>query len=245
MNFTKYNTSTETSIKYDVGLRSYMLQVFNLMTIALAITGVMAFYASSDAFMSLVISQNNAGGYGLTSFGWMIQLSPLAMVLFLSYKIQSMSVQTAKLTFWAYAVLMGLSMGALFHQYTGESVARAFFVTASVFGAMSIYGYSTKKDLTSMGSFLIMGLMGIILASLINIFIKSSAIAFATSIIGVLIFTGLTAYDVQKIKNVYLSSARLDKDTSTKTAIYGALTLYIDFINLFIMLLRFVGNRRD
>jgi FtsH-binding integral membrane protein len=245
MDFTKYNTVSATSVKFDAGLRAYMLQVFNFMTVALIVTGITAFYASSEAFMSLIMVKNAGGGMSISPLGWVIQLAPLAMVLFLSYKIQSMSVQAAKITFWAYSILMGLSLGFLFYQYTSESIARAFFVTASVFGAMSIYGYTTKKDLTSFGSFLMMGVMGILLASVINIFMHSSAISFAVSVLGVLIFTGLTAYDTQKIKNVYLYSARLDSDSTTKMAIYGALTLYIDFINLFIMLLRFIGDRRN
>ncbi len=244
MNFTKYNISAESSVSYDAGLRSYMLQIFNFMTLALIITGIASFYASSDAFMSLMVTQG-PNGYSVSGFGWLIQLSPLFMVLFLSYKIQSMSAQAAKITFWTYAVLMGLSLGTLFHQYTGESITRAFFVTASVFGAMSIYGYTTKKDLTAFGSFLMMGVLGILFASIINLFLKSSALAFASSVIGVLVFTGLTAYDVQKIKSMYLYSSGLDKDSSTKLAIQGALTLYLDFINLFIMLLRFFGTRRD
>lgn len=140
---------------------------------------------------------------------------------------------------------MGLSLGPIFYAYTGESIARTFFITASVFGAMSIYGYSTHKDLTSMGSFMIMGLVGIIIASLVNIFLQSSALNFAASLVGVVIFTGLTAYDVQKIKNMYFYAARLDKEDAGKQAILSALTLYLDFINLFIMLLRFFGNRRD
>ncbi len=239
MNFTKYNTNTSAQA-YDVGLRSYMQQIFNLMALALLVTGVMAFYASTDAFMNLIISEK-----GITPFGWLIQLSPLAIVMFFSFKINSMSASAARITFWVYSVAMGLSMGLLFHQYTGESIARTFFVTASVYGAMSIYGYSTKKDLTNFGSFLMMGVMGILIASLANIFFQSSAIQFTVSILGVLIFTGLTAYDVQKIKSIYFYSANLDRETSAKLAIQGALTLYLDFINLFIMLLRFFGNRRD
>ncbi|MEK6734514.1 MAG: Bax inhibitor-1/YccA family protein [Pseudomonadota bacterium] len=243
MNFTKYNTSVQTSAKYDVGLRAYMLQVFNYMAIALVITGVAAYYASSDAFMSLMISQSSNS---LSPFGWAIQLSPLFIVMFLSYKINSMSLQAAQITFWVYSVLMGLSLGILLLQYTGESIAKTFLITASVFGTMSLYGYSTKKDLTSLGSFMMMGVIGLVIASLINLFLQSSAIAFATSIIGVIIFTGLTAYDVQKIKNVYIYSPySQDSETASKSAIYGALTLYIDFINLFIMLLRFFGSRRD
>ncbi len=244
MNFTKYNISNETSANYDVGLRSYMLQIFNLMSIALVVTGIMAFYASSETFMNLVVTRT-AQGVGLSMFGWLIQLAPLFIVMFLSYKIQSMSTQAAKLTFWIYSVVMGLSLGLLFEQYTGESLTRAFFVTAAAFGSMSIYGYTTKKDLTSFGSFLFMGLIGIVIASLVNMFMQSSAIAFAVSVIGVLVFTGLTAYDVQKIKHMYVYSNRMDQDSATKMAIYGALTLYLDFINLFIMMLRLLGNRRD
>jgi FtsH-binding integral membrane protein len=244
MNFTKYNTSAVASVQYDAGLRAYMLQIFNLMGVALLITGFMAYYASSEAFMNIIYSKTDTS-MGLSPIGWVIQLSPLFMVFFLSYKIQSMSVQAAKITFWIYAVLMGLALGPLFYMYTGESVARTFFITASVFGAMSIYGYTTTKDLTSMGSFLMMGLIGIVIASLVNMFLMSSAIAFATSVIGVLVFTGLTAYDVQKMKNLYFQAVGMNKDDTTKLAIRGALTLYLDFINLFIMLLRFFGNRRD
>ena len=243
MDFTKYNISSDSTIKYSVGLRSYMLQVFNYMAVALVITGIMAFYASSDAFMSLMITRT-ATGYSMSLFGWLVQLAPVFIVLFLSYKIQTMSLQVAKITFWIYSITMGLSLGALFHQYTGESIARAFFITASVFGGMSIYGYSTKKDLTGFGSFLFMGLLGIIFASVVNIFLQSSALAFASSVIGVLIFTGLTAYDVQKIKSMHYYTSS-DSEASAKSAIYGALTLYIDFINLFIMLLRLFGSRRD
>ena len=245
MNFTKYNTSAETSVRYDAGLRAYMLQIFNFMTMALLITGFMAYYAgSSEAFKSLMITQG-AHGNSLSPVGWAIQLSPIFIVLFLSYKIQTMSAQVAKITFWTYSVLMGLSLGPLFYQYTGESIAKSFFITASVFGSMSIYGYTTKKDLTSLGSFLMMGVMGILLASVVNMFLGSSGLSFAISVIGVLLFTGLTAYDVQKLKNMYFQLLGSDKDSQTKMAIYGALTLYIDFINLFIMLLRFFGTRRD
>lgn len=244
MNFTKYNTSIDNSLSYDAGLRAYMLQIFNFMGVALLITGFMAYYASSEAFMNIMYTRT-ATSMGLSPIGWVIQLSPLFMVFFLSYKIQSMSVQSAKVAFWAYSILMGLALGPIFYSYTGESIARTFFITASVFGSMSLYGYTTKKDLTAMGSFLMMGLIGIIIASLVNIFLHSSAIAFATSMIGVIVFTGLTAYDVQKMKNLYASAARMNSDDATKLAIRGALTLYLDFINLFIMLLQFFGNRRN
>lgn len=245
MNFTKYNTSAETSIKYDEGLRAYMLQIFNLMTIALAITGVVSYVAgNSSAFISAMYTQS-ANGMSLSPIGWLIMLAPLFMVFFLSAKINSMSVQAAQMTFWAYSTLMGLSLAPIFLAYTGESIARTFFVTASVFGSMSIYGYTTKKDLTSFGSFLMMGVIGIVIASLVNLFLQSSALGFAVSVIGVLVFTGLTAYDVQSLKNMYLQSARMDSETAAKIAIHGALRLYLDFINLFIMLLRLFGGRRD
>ena len=246
MNFTKYNTSAETSVKYDEGLRAYMLQIFNLMTIALAITGVVSYMAgNSQAFLSLMYSQNANGGMSLSGLGWLIALAPLFMVFFLSYSINKMSVQAAQMIFWVYSMLMGLSLAPIFQAYTGESIARTFFVSASAFGAMSIYGYTTKKDLTSFGSFLMMGVMGILLASVVNLFLGSEGLGFAISVIGVLVFTGLTAYDVQSLKAIYLQSARMGSDMQSKIAIHGALRLYLDFINLFLMLLRLMGSRRD
>jgi uncharacterized protein len=245
MNFTKYNASAETSVKYDEGLRAYMLQIFNFMSIALAITGVVSYMAgNSQAFLSIMYTQSETG-MSLSLTGWVIMLAPLFMVFFLSAKIHSISAQSAQLLFWAFSVLMGLSLAPIFLAYTGESIARTFFVTSSVFGSMSIYGYTTKKDLTSWGSFLMMGVMGILLASVVNMFMASSGLSFAISVIGVLVFTGLTAYDVQSLKNIYLQSARMDRETSTKIAIHGALRLYLDFINLFLMLLRLFGGRRD
>lgn len=246
MNFTKYNTSAEISAKYDEGLRAYMIQIFNLMALALAVTGVCALFAgNSESFISMMYSKTENGGMGISPLGWIIQLSPLFIVLFFSYKINSISAQSAQAIFFVYSIMMGLSLAPIFLMYTGESIARAFFITASTFGAMSIYGYSTKKDLTAFGSFLMMGVIGIVIASLVNLFMASSALNFAISVVGVLLFTGLTAYDVQKLKNAYLSSAGLDGEISRKMAISGALTLYLDFINLFIMLLRLFGSRRD
>jgi len=246
MNFTKYNTSAEASVKYDAGLRSYMLQIFNLMAGALALTGLFAFLsANSETFMSMMYSQNAAGGIGLSPLGWMIQLSPLFVVMFFSFKLNSLSNQAAQLIFWGYSILMGLSLSSIFLAYTGESIARTFFISASVFGAMSIYGYTTQKDLTSFGSFLFMGVIGILVASLVNAFLASSGLNFAISVVGVLLFTGLTAYDVQKLKNLYVYGARGNEEVARRIAISGALTLYLDFINLFIMLLRLFGSRRD
>jgi uncharacterized protein len=170
-------------------------------------------------------------------------LAPLAAVIFLSFKIQSLSAATAQAIYWAYAGMMGLSLAGVFLIYTGQSVARVFFITAGTFAAMSLYGYTTKSDLSKFRSFLFMGLIGIILASVVNIFLGSTALQFAISVIGVLVFTGLTAYDTQRIKELY---AELDGDeTATKKAVMGALTLYLDFINLFVMLLQLLGQRRD
>ena len=169
-------------------------------------------------------------------------LAPLGMVFYLSFRINKMSLSSAQITFWIFATLMGLSLASIFIVYTGASIARVFFICSATFAAMSLYGYTTKRDLTAMGGFLIMGLFGIIIASIVNIFMQSPAMYFAISIIGVLVFVGLTAYDTQKIKNMYYATD--SKVQSGKKAIMGALTLYLDFINLFIMLLRLFGQRR-
>jgi len=231
-----YSSSISSSATRDVGLRDYMLKVYNFMAIALAISGATAFLvASSPQLMNLIFG---------TPLRWIAILAPIAFVFFFSFKLQSISASTAKNYLWAYSALMGVSLASLLIVYTGASVARVFFITASVFGAMSIYGYTTKKDLTNLGSFLIMGLIGIIIASVVNLFLKSPALYFAISILGTLIFIGLTAYDVQKIKqNYYLSSG--DQESINKSATIGALVLYMDFINLFIHLLQLIGNKRD
>jgi FtsH-binding integral membrane protein len=173
---------------------------------------------------------------------WVVALAPLGIVMYMSFGINSMSSSRAQTVFWIFAALMGASLSSIFVVYTGTSISRVFFITAGTFGAMSLYGYTTKKDLTSLGSFLIMGLIGILIASIVNIFLKSSAMYFVISVLGVLIFVGLTAYDTQKIKNMYLESD--GNEVMSKKAIMGALTLYLDFINLFIMLLRLFGQRR-
>ena len=179
--------------------------------------------------------------YG-TPLMWVVMLAPLGMVIFLSAKIQTMSAAAAQATFWIFSVLMGMSLASIFVIYTGTSIARVFFITAGVFGAMSLYGYTTKRDLTGWGSFLFMGLIGIILASIVNWFLQSSALEFAISVIGVLVFVGLTAYDTQKIKNEYVATD--SGELMAKKSIMGALRLYLDFINLFIMLLQLFGQRR-
>ena len=232
---------------FDAGLRAHMLRVYNYMAIGLALTGVVAFVVAQ---MSVV---TGAGGQiaGLTEFGqtlfgsplvYVLMLAPFGFILFLSFKIQTMKASTAQAVFWAFAAVMGISMASILLQFTGTSVARVFFITAGTFAAMSIWGYTTKRDLSGMGSFLMMGLIGIIIASVVNMFVGSSALQFGISVIGVIVFVGLTAYDTQKIKNEY--SEHHDRETSSKLAIMGALRLYLDFINLFMMLMHLLGDRR-
>lgn len=224
-------------VAIDQGLRAHMLRVYNYMGLGLAITGVVAFFfnqwvISSPEMVQLV--------YG-SPLQWVIALAPLAFVMVLSFGINRLSFATAQLVFWGFAVAMGLSLASIFLVYTGTSIARTFFITAATFGAMSLYGYTTKRDLTGMGSFLFMGLIGLIIASVVNIFMASSALAFGISVIGVLIFVGLTAYDTQKIKEMYYEAD--GSEVMGKKALMGALSLYLDFINLFLMLLRLFGNR--
>lgn len=221
----------------DQGLRSYMLKVYNLMAIGLAITGVAAY----GTYMAAVSNPAFAQLLFASPLRWVIMLAPLAMVFFLSFRINSMSVGAAQTAFWVYAGLMGLSLSSIFMVYTGQSIVQTFFVTAASFGALSLFGYTTKRDLSAFGSFLIMGLFGLIIASLVNIFLASSALNFAISAIGVLLFAGLTAWDTQKIKEMYFEAD--GADVAGRKAIMGALSLYLDFINLFLFLLRFLGNR--
>ncbi len=221
----------------DEGLRAYMLQVYNYMAIGLAVTGVVAFAMAQYALSNPEFAQTVYGG----PLRWVIILAPLAMVFFLSARIGSMSASTAQTTFWIFAALMGASLSSVFLVYTGTSIARVFFVTAAAFGALSLFGYTTKRDISGWGSFLFMGLIGIILAMVVNIFLASSALQFAISVIGVLVFAGLTAYDTQQIKEMYYAGD--DADTAGRKAIMGALRLYLDFINLFLMLLHLFGNR--
>ena len=217
----------------DEGLRAYMLRVYNYMTIGLVVTGLVALLtASSPAAMNAI--------YG-TPLKWLVMLAPLGFVMFLSFGIHRMSFMTAQAVFWVFCTVMGVSLSYIFMVYTGGSIARVFFITAGAFAGLSLFAYTTKKDLSGMGTFLFMGLIGIIIASVVNIFLASSALHFAISVIGVLVFSGLTAYDTQNIKNEY--SEFHDQETAGKLAIMGSLRLYLDFINLFIMLLRLFGNR--
>ena len=230
---------------YDEGLRSYMLGVYNYMGAGLALTGALALFVfNSPVILQLFYNINEAGQLvGMKPLGWVVAFAPLAFVLFLSFKIQSMSFKAAQMTFWAFAAVMGVSMADLFLMFTGTSIARVFFITAGIFGAMSLYGYTTKRDLTGMGSFLFMGLIGIIIASIVNIFLGSSTLHWIISLVGVGVFVGLTAYDTQRIKGMYYAVAG-NAEMAGKAAIMGALSLYLDFINLFIMLLQFFGDRR-
>ena len=231
----------------DAGLREYMLRVYNYMASGLALTGLVAYML----FQATAVTGPTGDIVGLTNLGvslytgpmmWVVALAPLGVVMYMSFGIRNMSASRAQTMFWVFAFLMGLSLSTIFLTYTQASIARVFFITATTFGAMSIYGYTTKRDLTAMGSFLFMGLIGIIIASIVNIFMQSSMMYFVISVLGVLIFVGLTAYDTQKIKNMYM--AYDSGEVSAKKAIMGALTLYLDFINLFIMLLRLFGARR-
>ncbi|MDM9621382.1 hypothetical protein A6U87_18810 [Rhizobium sp. AC44/96] len=236
-----YQSRVQTGEMIDQGLRSYMLKVYNLMALGLAITGLAAYFAFTFAVSDGQLTAFGAAIY-TSPLKWIVIFAPLAMVFFLSFRINSMSVSAAQTTFAVYAALVGLSLSSVFLIYTGQSVVQTFFVTAASFGALSIYGYSTKRDLSAMGSFLIMGLFGLIIASIVNIFLASSAMQFAISVIGVLIFAGLTAYDTQRIKEMYYEAD--DAAVSGRKAIMGALTLYLDFINLFMFLLQFMGNRK-
>jgi FtsH-binding integral membrane protein len=232
------------SAEIDEGLRSYMLKVYNYMAIGLAVTGVVAF-AAANAAVDASTGQLTAFGAAIytSPLRWVIMLAPLAAVFFLSFRIDRMSVGAAQAVFWGYAALVGLSLSSIFLVYTGQSISQVFFITAASFGALSLFGYTTKRDLSGMGSFLIMGLFGLIIASIVNIFLASSALAFAVSVIGVLVFAGLTAYDTQRIKEMYFVGD--DAATAGRKAIMGALTLYLDFINMFIMLLQLFGTQRD
>jgi FtsH-binding integral membrane protein len=224
----------------DQGLRAYMLKVYNLMALGVALTGLVAY----------AFSQAAGTRHALTPFGeaiytsplrWVILLAPIAVVFFLSFRIEKMSVFAAQMTFWVYAGLVGASLSSIFLVYTDASIVKTFAVTAASFGALSLYGYTTKRDLSPIGSFMIMGLFGLIIASLVNIFLKSPGIDFAISGIGVLVFAGLTAWDTQRIKEMYYENDGFE--VMSKKAIMGALNLYMDFINLFLFLLRFMGNK--
>jgi len=245
-NFATTRTGYRTDqIAIDAGLRAYMIRVYNYMTAGVALTGLVAWFTFQAAV-------TDAGGsLQLTSFGqaifqsplmWVFVLAPLGLVMLLSFGINRLSAGTALTLFFVYAGLLGLSLASIFLVYTGASITRVFFISAATFGAMSLYGYTTQRDLTGVGSFMFMGLIGIIIASLVNVFLKSTGLDWAISVIGVLVFVGLTAYDTQRIKEMY--NVNDDGTISGRKAVMGALSLYLDFINLFLMLLRMFGDRR-
>jgi hypothetical protein len=238
---TRVAAGAATDAAIDQGLRAYMVKVYNLMAMGLAITGV----AGWGAFkLAVVDGQLTAFGQLIyvSPFKWVVILAPLALVFLLGFRIQRMSVAAAQTTFWAYAALVGLSLSTIFLVYTGASIVQTFFVTAASFGALSLYGYTTRRDLSAVGSFMVMGLFGLIIAVLVNMFLQSTALQFAISAAGVLIFAGLTAWDTQNIKEMYFEGD--DVLVAGRKAIMGALRLYLDFINLFLMLLRLFGDRR-
>ena len=221
----------------DVGLRSYMLSVYNYMASGVLLTGIVALLFAPYA-AQVLMSPNG----GMSMLGWIVTLSPLAIVFAMSFGANRMQTGTLQMLFWAFAALMGLSMSTLFIVFTGVSIAQTFFATAAAFLGLSLYGYTTKRDLSVFGTFLIMGVVGLLVAMLINMFLQSSAMALAISAIGVLLFAGLTAYDTQRIKSMYLYVQ--GTEMAGKTVILGALTLYLDFINMFQFLLSFMGDRR-
>jgi len=237
----------------DAGLRAYMLRIYNYMSIGLAITGL----AALGVYMAAVADPSAAvahfGKVPLTQFGyamfasplkWLFMLAPLAMVFVISAGINRLRPATAQMLFWVFSALMGISLSSIFLVYTHTSIVRVFFITAATFGALSLYGYTTKRDMSGMGSFLIMGLFGIIIASLVNIFLASSMLQFVVSVVGVLVFAGLTAYDTQRLKNDYIYGyASQGSDVAERAAITGALSLYLNFINLFTLLLQLLGQR--
>jgi FtsH-binding integral membrane protein len=240
----------------DAGLRAYMLRIYNYMTIGLAITGLAAlgvYMAAVTNDPSLAAIPQRIGGGYLTAFGyamfvsplkWLFMLAPLVMVFVMSFGVQRLAPSTAQLLFWIFSALMGVSLSSIFLVYTHTSIVRVFFITAATFGALSLYGYTTRSNLTGMGSFLIMGLFGVVIASLVNLFIASSALQFVISVAGVLVFAGLTAWDTQRLKNDYIYGyAGGGGDVAERAAIIGALSLYLNFINLFTLLLQLLGQR--
>jgi FtsH-binding integral membrane protein len=220
--------------RIDAGLRLCMQRVYGYMAGGLALTGIVAYAAAASGFYQAIAA---------TPLIWIVMLAPLGFVLALSSGIQRMSAATATVLFWLYAAVMGLSLGGIFLVFTGASIARVFFITAATYAAMSLYGYTTRSDLSGFGSFLLMGLIGIVIASIVNILVGSSTLQFAISVIGALVFVGLTAYDTQRIKEMYLESDTVE--IADKNAVLGALALYLDFINLFMLLLQLFGQRRE
>lgn len=216
------------------GLRSHLIRVYNMMAAGLALTGAAAYYGAASGFYARIVG---------TPLFWLVLLSPLAVVLFLGFRIEKLSYAAAQGTYWVYAGLVGLSLSGIFVVYTGESIARVFFVTAGTFAATAAYGYFTRRDLSKLGSFLVMGLVGLIIGGVVNLFLKSSALQLTISTIGVIVFVGLTAYDMQRVKMLYVEGE--DGETAGRKAVLGALALYLDYLNLFLLFMQLMGNRRQ
>ena len=228
-------TTAQSGAVFDEGLRQHMLRIYNYMGLGLVITGIVAFIVGSTPALYVPIFSS--------PLKWVVMLAPLAFVFFFSFKIQSMSAASAQMTFWAFCAVMGLSLASVFLVFTGASIARTFFIAATMFGATSLYGYVTKRDLAKFGSFMIMGLIGVMIASIVNIFLGSSALQFAVSVIGIVVFVGLTAWDTQNIKQQYAEN--YDQESQQKMAVMGALSLYLNFVNIFQLLLNFTGQREE
>lgn len=222
-------------IAFDEGLRKHMLRVYNYMGLGLVVTGLVAFIVGTTPSLYVPIFNS--------PLKWVVMLAPLAFVFFFTFRIQTMSASTAQMTFWAFCAVMGLSLASVFLVFTGASIARTFFIAATMFGATSLYGYVTKRDLSKFGSFLMMGLIGVVIASIVNIFLGSSALQFAISVIGIVVFVGLTAWDTQNIKEQYAEN--YDQESQQKLAVFGALSLYLNFVNIFQLLLSLTGQREE
>jgi FtsH-binding integral membrane protein len=237
----------DAGLAIDAGLRAYMLKVYNYMGLGLVLTGLVAYFTYTMAFVEEGGRIVGFTGLGEALYGsplqFVVMLAPLAFVLVLSFGVNKLSAGTTQLLFWLFSAVMGLSLASIFAVYTGGSIAKVFFIAAAMFGGMSLYGYTTRRDLTSIGSFLVMGLFGLIIASIVNLIWPSGALGFAISILGVVIFLGLTAWDTQKIKESY--DVGFGADVLAKGAVMGALSLYLDFLNLFLMLLRLFGQQRN
>jgi len=244
-NFNTFNRAGTTDLAFDAGLRAHMIRVYNYMASGLALSGIVAFALFSSSEIASLFFELAPGNrvVGLNMLGWIAIFAPLGLLLLVGFRAQQMSVTGVQAVYWSVTALMGVSLSLLLFRYTGASVARTFFVTAASFGALSLYGYATKRDLTAMGKFLFMGLIGLVLASLVNMFFPSGTMSFIISAAGVLIFSGLIAYDTQKIKEQYAEA--WGRDVAEKVAIFGALSLYLDFVNLFQFLMSFMGQSRD
>jgi len=229
----RMGTGVQAGAVYDEGLRQHMLRVYNYMGLGLVITGLVAFAVASTPALYVPIFSS--------PLKWVVMLAPLAFVMIFSFRMQTMSAASAQAMFWAFCAVMGLSLASVFLVFTSTSIARTFFIAATMFGATSLYGYTTRRDLTQFSSFLIMGLIGVVIASLVNLFLGSTALQFAISVIGIAVFIGLTAWDTQTIKEQYAEN--FDAESRQKLAVFGAFSLYLNFINIFQLLLNFTGER--